>query len=190
MCVTSRSLVYLRIIIITLVLVGSLNWGLVGLFNVNLVQSVSSLFNRNHSEYIEKFIYILVGFAAVMLVIDRNTFLPFLGTAAFPKPLSGAISPEAKGEMKSVIVKDLPPNVKIIYWAANSSDKVVDNPIDAYGNYENQGIAISNDKGEATFVVNPPTAYIVPINGKLNPHIHYRYWNSNGLTSEIKTVMI
>ncbi len=190
MCDNTRRLVYLRMVIITIVLVGSLNWGLVGIFNVNLVQSVSSLFNRNHSEYIEKFIYILVGLAAVMLVVDRNTYLPFLGTAAFPKPLSDDVKPATKGELKSVVVKNLPPNVKIIYWAANSSDKVVDNPIDAYGNYENQGITTSNDKGEATLVVNNPTAYIVPFNGKLTPHIHYRYWTNYGITSEIKTVKV
>lgn len=188
MC-TNR-LVYFRMVLITIVLVGAVNWGLVGAFNVNVVQIISNLFNRNHSEYIQQFLYIVVGLSAIMLIIDRNTFLPFLGPAAFPQPLAEEVVPESKGEMKSVNIKDLPPNVKVIYWAANPSDKIIDNPITAYGKYENQGITKTNDKGEAVLKVNIPTGYIVPTGRELKPHVHYRYWNINGLTSEIKTVPV
>ena len=53
-----------------------------------------------------------------------------------------------------------------------------------------QGITKTNDKGEAVLKVNIPTSYIVPVNNQLNSHIHYRYWNSNGMTSELKTVRV
>ena len=186
----TNKIVYLRIVVITIVLIGAINWGLVGLLNVNLVQCVSNLFNKNHSEYIQQFLYIVVGLCGVILLINRNTFLPFLGPAVFPQPLSDEVIPEGKGEMKSVTVKNLPANAKVIYWASNPSDKVIDNPIDAYGKYENQGITKTNDKGEAILKVNIPTSYIVPVNNQLKPHIHYRYWNSNGMTSELKTVRV
>jgi uncharacterized membrane protein YuzA (DUF378 family) len=189
MC-TTRKLVYLRMVVITIVLIGAINWGLVGLVKVNVVQCVSNLFNKNHSEYIEQFLYMVVGLCGVILIVNRNTFLPFLGPAVFPEPLSGEVIPEAKGEMESVNITDLPPNTKVIYWASNSSDKVVNNPVDAYGKYENQGIAIANNKGEAVLKVNKPTPYVVPSDRLLKAHVHYRYWTSNGMTSEIKTVLV
>lgn len=45
----------------TLVVVGALNWGLVGLFNLNLVSSLLGM------GALEKLVYILVGASAVYL---------------------------------------------------------------------------------------------------------------------------
>ena len=56
----------LRIIAYTLTLIGALNWGLVGLFNFNLV---SFIFD-NLSVTISRIIYSLVGIAGVVLVVS------------------------------------------------------------------------------------------------------------------------
>jgi uncharacterized membrane protein YuzA (DUF378 family) len=47
-----------------LVIIGGLNWGLVGLFNYNLIDAVFGV-----GSAIARIIYILVGLAAVYLVV-------------------------------------------------------------------------------------------------------------------------
>lgn len=51
----------------TLVIIGALNWGLVGLLNYNLVQSLLGGLG------IEKLIYILVGVSAVYLALTHKS---------------------------------------------------------------------------------------------------------------------
>lgn len=50
-----------------LVLVGALNWGLVGGFNLDLVQWVNDRFTKK-SDTLARVIYILVGISAVFLI--------------------------------------------------------------------------------------------------------------------------
>lgn len=51
----------------TLVIVGALNWGLVGLFDFNLVTTVLGMTG------IEKIVYILVGASAVYLAMTHKS---------------------------------------------------------------------------------------------------------------------
>ena len=53
-------------ICLTLVIIGALNWGLIGLFNFNLV---SFIFD-NLSVTISRIVYSLVGIAGVVLIIN------------------------------------------------------------------------------------------------------------------------
>ena len=55
----------LGLILYILVLVGALNWGLIGAFNVNLVDTIVP------SATLERIVYILVGVSALILVISR-----------------------------------------------------------------------------------------------------------------------
>ena len=180
-------------LLISLVLIGSINWGLVGLFNFDLVNSFGSLFGYNAGNYISTFIYLLVATSAILLMIQRDTFLPFLGHTVMPKPMS-----EYTPSGNNIITKrieNLPPNVKVIYWAALPSDKIVDNPKDAYGEYTNQGITTSDANGVAILKVQKPTSYKVPFinspfNTTLESHIHYRYWESPGMASSLFTIQV
>lgn len=54
-----------------LILIGAINWGLVGLFNFNLVNSIF-----NFVPLVERLIYILVGLAALnsMLFIKKSKY--------------------------------------------------------------------------------------------------------------------
>ena len=54
---------YLHIVAYLLVIVGALNWGLVGLFNYNLVNML-----LGSMPMLEKLVYILVGISAVVEV--------------------------------------------------------------------------------------------------------------------------
>ena len=54
----------LKIISIILVIVGGLNWGLVGLFNFDLVAAIFGAMSS-----VSKIVYVLVGLAAVYIVL-------------------------------------------------------------------------------------------------------------------------
>lgn len=59
---------WLHVIAFILVIVGALNWGLIGLFNFDLVNTL-----LGSAPSMQKIVYILVGVSAVyLLVIHRN----------------------------------------------------------------------------------------------------------------------
>ncbi len=176
--------VYLDMIVKYIVIFGAINWGSIGLFQINLVSYISQLFRRN----VDNIVYSIIALCGVYLLLDRDTYLPFLGDAAFPIPLEDKI-PVQKGDQLSAELTNLPPNKKVIYWASNPSSSTYNNPVDAYGNFENQGVVTSNKDGKATIIFNKPGSY--KVNGRTLPiHIHYRYWTKYGLTSDVKTVNI
>ncbi len=175
-----------------IVVIGALNWGLVGIFDFDLVGSFGNLFGYKAGDIISRFIYIIVAMSALVLIVQRNVRLPFLGMTVMPQPMTEY---KPSGELVSKVVKDLPPNVKVVYWAAQTSDKIVDNPTEAYGDYSNQGVTTTDANGVATFEVRKPASYNIPAYynpfiGTLKPHIHYRYWTSAGMASRIQTIHI
>jgi hypothetical protein len=82
--------------------------------------------------------------SAVVLAIQRDTYLPFLGHTVMPEPITGFTQAETLISKK---ISGLPPNVKVMYWAALPSETVIDNPSDAYGDYSNQGVTKTDDNG-------------------------------------------
>jgi len=56
-----------HIVAFVLVIVGALNWGLVGLFDFNLVDAVFGAVS-----WLERLIYVLVGVAAVVLLATHK----------------------------------------------------------------------------------------------------------------------
>ncbi len=177
-------------VLLYLVVIGALNWGLVGIFDFDLVKKFGNLFGPVAGDNISRFIYIVVAMSALVLIVQRDTRLPFLGITVMPQPMNNY---KPTGELITKVVENLPPNVKVIYWAAQSSDKVVDNPTDAYGDYSNQGVTTTDANGVAIFEVRNPASYKIPAYyspfiGTLKPHIHYRYWSSAGMASRIYTI--
>lgn len=57
----------LHVVAIILVIVGGLNWGLVGLLNLNLVESLLGA-----GSGLEKIVYILVGLSAVYVALTHK----------------------------------------------------------------------------------------------------------------------
>lgn len=57
----------LHFVVFTLVVVGALNWGLVGLFNYNLVNALLGSLPG-----LEKLVYVLVGVSGVVLVVTHK----------------------------------------------------------------------------------------------------------------------
>lgn len=60
----------IKIIAIILVVIGGLNWGLVGLFNFDLVAAIFGSMN-----IISRIVYTLVGLSAVYLLLIFNSLL-------------------------------------------------------------------------------------------------------------------
>lgn len=167
----------LRMIATILVLIGALNWGLVAM-NQNIVDLLP---NRT----LKRVVYAVIGLSALLLALNRNTYLPFLGQTAFPCGLLKTSIPE--GELVQAVV-DTKPNTMIVYWASESGEKK-DNPWDAYMGYKNSGVVMSDANGKAVLSVRPPSEYSVKWKD-LKRHIHYRECVKNGLLGEVKTVFI
>lgn len=60
----------LVIISLILVIIGGINWGIIGLFNNNLVTSLNNATFR--SVWLERTIYVLIGVAAVYLIFKST----------------------------------------------------------------------------------------------------------------------
>tara|TARA_B110001452_G_scaffold255190_1_gene247358 strand:- start:197 stop:772 length:576 start_codon:yes stop_codon:yes gene_type:complete len=139
------------------------------------------------------YLYILIAIAVIYFLFKRNYYLPFLGRTVYPcDNISETIPNYIPGyprKTKNVQTKYL--NKKIIYWAAMPGKNTKKTPEDAYKNFENQGIAKSNNKGKVTFTYYKPVGYFVNRFGfekELKPHIHYRACLGNGMLSQIERV--
>ena len=167
-----------------LLIVGGVNWLLVGLFDVNLV---SGIFGNGS---FTTFLYVLVGISAIVIMFDRDTYLPFLGPMVAPcSVLENREPPGATREVK-VIVE---PNVKVIYWAAEPASedlKKINSWKQAYLKYDNAGVTTSDGEGVAVLKVRDPQGYKVPLKGALQPHIHYRVCGEAGWMGKINTTFV
>lgn len=50
---------------VTLVIIGALTWGVLGIANINLVEVIFNLLGDSISQILQRIVYILVGAAAV-----------------------------------------------------------------------------------------------------------------------------
>lgn len=172
----------LEIFTLLLVVVGAFNWGLVGLFNFNLV----SVIGKHTFPWLEHTIYILVGLSALVHIASRNFYLSFLGETAFPcNSMVQKVPEHADTEVKI----QTSPNSNVIYWAAETHKEISENPWVAYAEYSNAGVTRSDVNGVAVLKFRTPSSYKVAHGLKtLAPHVHYRVCQFPGLLSEVKTV--
>jgi uncharacterized membrane protein YuzA (DUF378 family) len=183
---TAHYYIWLHIVTITLVLVGALNWGSVGLFSYNFVNKIFKSFSV--------YIYILVGLAALHLAVKRDSYLSFLGWMAFPVSLLKVSQPSNSNVQVDVNVK--PGVVKVLYWAANPSkggkEEIIETPQKAYENTENVGVSQVLD-GKATLHFLCPSQYKVGsslFKRTLEKHVHYRMAYANGWLSDVQTLNV
>lgn len=173
-------------IFLALVLIGAINWGLVGVFNFNLVEFISSKVNSlvKMNIHLNKIIYILVAVAAIKLAMKRDTWLPFLGESVMPSSLIPLIKNQNSDTIIEVKVK---PNTRVAYWASKPMSGIPD-VITAYDDYSNAGVVVSDDKGIAKLEVLSGTAYKVPNGRVINRHVHYRELDQEwGMVGPIRT---
>ena len=177
----------IRMLNILIVILASINIAF-SEFNYDIIKMlndfIQSKINKNLS--LNHYIYIFAGFAAIILALDRTTWLPFLGESVLPS----SIIPITTNKGDTAVTVKVKPYTKVAYWAAlpNNSSKIP-NVNDAYGNYTNSGVAMSNDKGEVILTLNKGSGYKVPFNKYIKPHVHYRELNNEwALMGPIKTL--
>lgn len=173
-------------IAIALLIIGGLNWLLVGLFNTDVILSI---FGRG---FIATAIYLLVGISALTIMFYRDTYLPFLGPTVVPCSVLEIREPPGATRNVKIHVE---PNVKIVYWAAEpeSGHHHLNSWKNAYLDYQNSGVAISNGEGVAILKIREPQSYKVPFTGQLAPHVHYRICGNEanaGWMGKINTVYL
>ncbi len=166
---------------IVLLVVGGLNWGFLGCCRINILEKIVG-----KGSGIARLLYILVGIAALGVMFNRDTYLPFLGESVFPcSVLSDQVPP---GATRAVTLK-VKPNAKVMYWATEPGEGSGDWR-QAYRGFENAGVATSNMAGMVTLKVREPQGYSVPWRGQLAPHIHFRVCDKNGFIGRIKTLFL
>ena len=155
--------------------------------------------------FIIAIIYIVMSWYSLL---QRETYLPFLGNTAFP-PFFGvttAISSTASNAITITLKEDeddeknttalkLEPGTKVVWWAAKPSTTIFATPKLAYDDYSNAGVVLAKADGKVTITLLKPASYNVESmtlksltsSKKLEPHIHYRYMQKNGLFSKVYT---
>ena len=177
-----RWMIKVQLLTLVLIVIGALNWGLIGLFDFNLVSFIA----QNTLSWFESFLYVLIGISALLHIWSRNYYLPFLGVAAFPCSTLVTKVPDNADTQVKISTK---PNINVIYWAADSHKYVSSNPWLAYDEYSNAGVARSDVNGIAVLKFRKPSAYKVAHGLKtLQPHVHYRVCGLPGMMSDVKTI--
>jgi len=168
-----------------IILIGALNWGSIGVFNVNIIEKLNM-------PTIERLIYIIVGIAGLYMMFKRTYYLPFLGYCAIPPSVFKDYKQDNYDKEIELKIQD-PYVKKVVYWGAMPDEDIQENelkyPKEAYGDYTNYGVSSVND-GIAYLYLQTPTNYKVKKFGfdkKLQKHFHYRYVYDDGLISEIMT---
>ncbi len=129
----------------------------------------------------------------IILFIRRDTYLPFLGYAAFPPSLlpSDDVTPKnASKEIELMFDKGVKDGTTIIYWGALPSDEVSKSPRLAYGDFSNTGVTrVTGGKAVIKFAC--PGQYYVPSGRKLNRHVHYRLCcDLTGMLGPVQTAYV
>jgi hypothetical protein len=118
-------------------------------------------------------------------------YLPFLGETVLP---GGALSQKTPQNANEQVTIRTLPNAKIVYWAAEpdpTQGKDVPNWSEAYDEYENSGVAVADATGQAILRFRgPPQSYKVPVMGRLEPHVHFRICDKNGMMGRVQALKV
>ena len=175
---------------LVIILLAVLNYGAM-LFDYNLIKLVHSKLNEllKFETYVDKIIIALIIFAGFHIFMKKTLWLPFLGESAFPTLAFVQTVAKKTGDV-SIAIK-AKPNTRIAYWASlpqkNKDD--IPNVTDAYGDYSNSGVVVSDDNGDATLLLDGGTSYRVPTGRVISRHVHYRELDHDyGFLGEVKTI--
>lgn len=142
------------------------------------------------------FVKVVATFAflgTVITIFKRDTYLPFLGYAAFPPFLipDADVRPKtASQEIELSFDASVKDGTRVIYWGALPSENVASSPQLAYGNFQNTGVTtVQGGKAKVAFAC--PAEYRIPSGRKLNRHIHYRLCCAGyGLLGPVETAYV
>jgi uncharacterized membrane protein YuzA (DUF378 family) len=172
--------------LLVLVLAG-INWGTVAVFNID---AVSSIFGKNTIP--TRIFFVFVAICAIYVGTSRDSYLPFLGETVLPCSVLQEKVPD-KADLKVRITAQA--GRKVLYWASESSEaaeklRTLNNWKEAYGKFDNAGVAVADDEGSALLHIRRPQVYWVPPGSKLEPHVHYRICADNGMMGPVRSLHI
>lgn len=175
----------LYMIIVSLVLIGGLNWLVVGTTGFD---PVKALLGRRGASVV----YIIVGLSTLLLALRRDVYLPFLGQTLFPAEALTLKTPQGANESVTIRTK---PGARVVYWAAEPEVHTNGSSINtwdkAYKNNENSGVVKADDQGNAVLRIRgPPQPYKVGFFMTLKPHVHFRVEGANAFFGPVQSKFI
>lgn len=164
----------LRYIMIFFVLLGSITWGLIGMFNYNLIHNL--LMGNTMAKKIG---YSLIGISGLYLAISPSTYRPDKEECTFPAHILMHCEDATQG--KKMIITTKYPNSSIVYWAKNElNDELF-----------NSGTAKTNNMGLATIVLAEPDEKVaIPGFSAIPKEICYRAIIGTGMLSRVESTKI
>ena len=136
----------------------------------------------------KKVVLAIAAVSALWLAFKRDTYLPFLGEAAIPHTAFLVSSPDYADSTASVVVD--PRASRVVYWSAsNPVGSVAASPREAYGKFDNVGTAMVVD-GKATLRFRKSGSYKTPLGRVMGPHVHYRSIFPDGMSGEVRTMLV
>lgn len=175
-----------------LLIVGGLNYGYLLLAGGSAIQHFFGLFMTAYgAATLTRIVYLFITVAALAIMFRRDTYLPFLGEAVVPvcNILAERIPEGANMEIKVRVA----PGARVLYWAAEPTAEELKHIVDwrqAYAKFKNAGVTVADIRGNALLKVRAPQPYTVPMKGQLEPHVHYRVCQQDGVMSRIETVFV
>jgi uncharacterized membrane protein YuzA (DUF378 family) len=179
-----RALVWLEIFSLFFLVIGALNWGLVGVARFNAVEWLA----KRTFAPLATMVYVVVGLSALLHLFSRDYYLRFLGDAAFP---CGSLVERAPEGADTEVRIQVAPESSVIFWASEPHQTTQADPWIAYKEFANAGVAKADASGVARLKVRRPAPYKVGVFGKeLRPHVHYRECSRGGIARSVKTVFL
>jgi hypothetical protein len=158
------------------------------------ISGVYVLLNDKYNAFI-RILAVFIITTCVYMLYKRDTFLPFLGISFIPNTLIVEEKMPQGANLEYVLdMKGYENGTRVIYWAANKTDKLIEDPWEAYKDFHNVGVSNVNN-GKATVKIFCPDKYKVNHFGVhtsiIDKHFHYRVvFKDTGLLSPVMTAKI
>ena len=170
---------WIHIWVVTLALGSGILFTLNGMF---------SLVDGNH--VMVRLIGMIGLVCSVLMLMNRDTFLPFLSENFLPESFL-KLDEHIPKKAERNITLSVKPNSKVIYWAADPGKEVHKTWKEGYGTFENSGTVLSDANGKAVIPLECPSRYIVHGYKILPKHVHYRVYDKDSqMMSRIYTVIL
>lgn len=174
----------LYMMVVMLIMIGSINWFSIAVTGQDLVRLVLA-------PRFARIVYGVIGLAGLALLFNRDLYLPFLGETLVPGAALEIKTPQNANDQVTVTTK---PGAKVVYWTTEPNPalgKELGTWDQAYGGYENSGVATADDTGKAILRFRgPPQPYKVPMRGRLEPHVHFRVTDAHGFMGRVQTLFL
>lgn len=169
---------WIHIWVVSISFIGSI------MFSINYLKNYLPVNN-----YIKIFCLITIA-CTLLLVLNRDTFLPFLSENFLPEIFLNMKVRNPKHVENKVPLK-IEPNTKLIYWAADPGKEISKTWKKGYNQFENSGVIKSDKDGNVEIPIQCPSRYIVHGYKVLPKHVHYRTYNEDTqMLSRINTIIL